>query len=512
MARYDIQLRLEPRRPEGDLDSGFRAEIADPAWFLARQWQLAEHQGEDAASPVWVRGVASHTPLDPYDGDPALDPMVIPAEAIIESEPDGWWTIGRRARIGAAGAPLLPFGLPPSEDAALRFLNLVPPYDRLNGGYDGLALHRRRAELNLPAFLFAELPAREPADLWDPAELSYTARFTAGGGAGAIDVPRHDGGDVDWYSATAPAPLPVPTPLPQPFTVVPGRMRYPGAPHPRWWQIEDARVDIGGFPPDRGHFGTMLLIDLVVSHADDWFTFPVEARAGTVVTLHSVEVRDAFDDITPLTTPTDWSLYRVDGLDPTSLVVWPTATTPLTGAALDEVVLGADEDANLLWAVERRAAGRELAPAAAPTDSTPVPAPETPPDGQLRVGRRKEYDYRPSTTVPRYWHPYPVREVGSRRRYVQGRLANLETRPPTLAPPPVSALLLDRAAPAGGPVHQIEPATVPTTGLRLDRRFVLGRGTDGRPVLWLQRRRQPLLGPPVSNLRYDVLEAGLPVE
>jgi hypothetical protein len=76
-------------------------------------------------------------------------------------------------------------------------------------------------------------------------------------------------------------------------------------------------------------------------------------------------------------------------------------------------------------------------------------------------------------------------------------------------PEPVSPLLLDPQAPATGPVHQIEPATVPTLGLRLDRRFVLGRSTDGRPILWLQRRRLPLLAPPVSNLRFDVVEEEL---
>lgn len=32
-------------------------------------------------------------------------------------------------------------------------------------------------------------------------------------------------------------------------------------------------------------------------------------------------------------------------------------------------------------------------------------------------------------------------------------------------------------------VHQIEPATVPTRGLQLERRYVLARGTDGQPVL-----------------------------
>ena len=54
-------------------------------------------------------------------------------------------------------------------------------------------------------------------------------------------------------------------------------------------------------------------------------------------------------------------------------------------------------------------------------------------------------------------------------------------------------------------VHQIEPASVPTRGLQLERRYVLGRGTDGQPVLWTQRRRLPLLAPPAPHLRFDVM-------
>jgi hypothetical protein len=54
-------------------------------------------------------------------------------------------------------------------------------------------------------------------------------------------------------------------------------------------------------------------------------------------------------------------------------------------------------------------------------------------------------------------------------------------------------------------VHQIEPAAVPSNGLRLERRWLLGRRTDGAPVLWMQRRRTPLLAPPTSGLRFDVL-------
>src|SRR6185437_15985732 len=154
-----------------------------------------------------------------------------------------------------------------------------------------------------PATVFADVPGTVPADLWDPAELVYTASFTTGDGAGpTLDVPRHDGGDLDWYSVRSPSTtatdltaVPVTTQLSG--DVLPNRMEYPGAPQPRWWQIEDAKVDVGGFPPDRSHLATMLLIDLVVSHADDWFSFPVQATAGTVVTIDSVTIRDTFEDL-----------------------------------------------------------------------------------------------------------------------------------------------------------------------------------------------------------------------
>lgn len=508
---FDLFRRLEPRRPAGNLDLGFQARVADPAWFLARQWQLGEHQGEDAGSPVMISYAATQLPIDPLNGDPGLDPLVIPPEVIVESEPDDWWTTGRRVRLGRAAAPHLPGGLTPDEDTGLRLGSLAPPYDGFSGDYDGLACYRARAGLGLPATVFAEVPSTVPADLWDPAELVYSASFTTGAGTGPIlDVPRHDGGDLDWYSVRSPSAatdlsaVSVTTQLTG--DVLPNRMEYPGAPQPRWWQIEDAKVDVGGFPPDRSHLATMLLIDLVVSHADDWFSFPVLATAGTVVTIDSVRIRDTFEDVIEAHAPADWTLFDVTGLPVSSLVVWPTVATPLSGTVLDEVIVGVDEDANLLWAIERRAGARELAAApAAPVDPGPSPA------GTIDAGTRKSYTYQPSSSVAAYWHPYEIHEIDGRRRFVQSRLADLRTRPPTLMPEPVSDLLADPHAPAAGPVHQIEPATVPTSGLRLERRYLLGRASDGRPVLWRQRRRLPLLTPPVSGLRFDILEQQPPL-
>lgn len=57
-----------------------------------------------------------------------------------------------------------------------------------------------------------------------------------------------------------------------------------------------------------------------------------------------------------------------------------------------------------------------------------------------------------------------------------------------------------------GTVHQIEPATIPSQGLRLKRRWMMTRQTDAKPRLWVQRRRLPLLAPPISGLRFDVFD------
>ena len=111
-----------------------------------------------------------------------------------------------------------------------------------------------------------------------------------------------------------------------------------------------------------------------------------------------------------------------------------------------------------------------------------------------------------ATTVPDLWHPYLSSDAGNVRRFVQARLADLNVRPIEPRPGPTSRLLRDPAAGPADPVHQIAPDAVPRTGIRLERRHVLGRRSDGRPVLWVQRRRTPLFAPPASQLRFDVLE------
>jgi hypothetical protein len=500
--------RLEPLPPYADLDAGFAAEVADPLWLLGRQWQLGEHHGEDAGTPVAVSVNVAHTPIEALDG---LVPSVVPPEAIIEGTTEDWWTIGRRIRAGRAIAA----DLTETQRVDWRLGVLPEPYgEAFADEVDGRAVWRAGA-----------FPTDHPAlaglttltDAWDPTRLTHTATFPIAGSG--LRLPDHDGGDVDWYSLDASTRLPRPDFVTR--EVIPNRLTYPGAPLPRFWQIERSAVDIGGFPPDRAHVPTTMLISLICGHADDWFTIVVPPPApitgadgqsatppstGVVVTLGRVTVRSSFDERHTLTIPPsgrvldtgrdrapgEWSLFRTTGLHRSSLVIWPTAATPVVGPVLDDVILGVDEDANQLWAVELLADGQTLASGAEAAQAL---------EQTRRTGSR-QFTWVPSTTLPRHWHPYRLqpRSGPPRRMFVQGVVADLSKTPPDPRDGPRSELI------GAGAGHEIEATAVPNQGLRLQRGYVLARTTDGQPVLWRQRRRVPVMGGPVSHLRFDLLE------
>jgi hypothetical protein len=127
--RYDLVFRIEPTHHYADLSRGLAAEVADPVWFLGRQWQLGEHHGEDAASPVRVEYQASQVPIKPGQPNPHQDPRVVPAEAIIESEPGDFWTVGRRITLGrAVQRAASDAGHPLPDDDKYRLRNLPVPY------------------------------------------------------------------------------------------------------------------------------------------------------------------------------------------------------------------------------------------------------------------------------------------------------------------------------------------------------------------------------------------------
>jgi hypothetical protein len=512
--RIDVYARLEPRHGDRDVQNGFAARLHDPLWLLARQWQMGEHQGENASSPVRLAYEVSRTPIDAIDGNPAFDPKKMPAEALVESEQDDWWTMGRRIRVGQR------FVNRPAVEAAegVRFVDPPPPYDAFADHLDGLAIWIARTRLGLPVSAFgADAPPADSPNRWQPKTLNYEASFDSS--EGTLDVHDHHGGPMDWYSADgSPAGAAAAT---TPQDAVPTPLEYPGAPKTRFWEIEDAEVDIGGYPPDTAHFATMLLVDVIYSHSNDWFLFPVMARAGHIVTVRSLAVTDAFGRIYSseeldsgvsrfpgLLPPSDFTLFKCGTFDGAALVLWPVAESPLESEPIERVQFGVDEHSNLMWALERIVDGRQVdrRPAASDDDHPAYPAPV--PIGDTT--KAKSYVYVPASGIESRWHPYELPwDVPDDLAFVQRGLADYSQQLPKPMPHPDAEVLKagTRAAPK---LHRVSAVAMARGGLELERRWQLARDMRGRPVLWIQRQRRILRTPPARTLRWDLMEESAP--
>lgn len=190
-----------------------------------------------------------------------------------------------------------------------------------------------------------------------------------------------------------------------------------------------------------------------------------------------------------------WTLFRVAGLDAADLVLWQVAVRPLAGEVVELVQFGTDDASNVVWAVERRIRGRDAAgDHVEPGGTSLVP----PPPADLTVA--KAYEYVPGEGSEAHWIPYTIEDSGDGVSFVQRRLADYSTAPPTLLPSASAGVLTS----SSGEVHRIVPAAVPATGMQVELRWQLARTTTGDPVLWAERQRRPLLAPPARRLRFDV--------
>lgn len=79
--------RVEGRPRTRQFDRALRAEVRDPLWMIARQWQLGELNGDDAGSPVLAQLRVDHTRLTKVKlGEDPVEPVVdpLPLEARVE--------------------------------------------------------------------------------------------------------------------------------------------------------------------------------------------------------------------------------------------------------------------------------------------------------------------------------------------------------------------------------------------------------------------------------------------
>ncbi len=369
--------------------------------------------------------------------------------------------------------------------------------------------------------LFYEPPPHDQT--WQPDRMEYTFSLSTKlgddqFGERTLTARQYADGTLDWYSFDLNGDINMGTGQDAPGeivtrTVIPAPVTFHGMPAPRFWELEDARIDLGSLQPGATDLAQLLMVETLTGYGNDWYVIPVDLRAGSLVECRSLVVTDTFGAQT-LHRPTGdpaiqarqgWSMFSLSmpvepgdatGVAITNLFFLPPTIRPLEGPVLEEVMLMRDELANLGWAVERRLESPlEVGLETAKEVAELAPAPDAPRDVPA---------YRLATPVPKHWVPLlPVRvsETSAEVRLARGAVLDLDGVPHVVS---AQARILDVGNPAGRLL--IREEEVPREGLVVRRSYQAARWHDGRLFVWAGNRASVGRGEASSGLAFDALE------
>jgi hypothetical protein len=447
-----------------------------------------------------VQAFASAYPLAAAPRWAAEDPQVRRLARFLPGRcPDGH-LVARALAHASAGSLPAPLRVTPARAAAVLAVATA-----------WLAWYR--AEHDSSRAFDAEVANAAPDDCWVPERLEYRFRMAAPGPdrERVVVAPEFLGGRVDWWAFDERPGASLGAANDEPArriaqTLLPAPVRFAGMPADRFWEFEDARVNLGKLDAHPHDLARLLLVEFATVYGNDWVVVPLDVAHGTLTTVESVSYSTTFGDRFAVS-PADalqgdrqrWQMFRLSGETPgapPALLVPPASPGYLVGPALEEVLLLRDEMANLAWAVERVVEG----PAGRALDRSREGLPVLAPRPDPRLHEHAELDYLLETNVPARWIPLvPVRTSGRAFRLVRGALtavADDGTRRPI---EPRSRLLSDSERGRFW-VHEEE---VPRAGARLLRSPSAARLANGSMVSWVGRQVRVGRGEGTSGLAFD---------
>jgi hypothetical protein len=561
--------RIEPHTRDPELEEGLQARLGDPLWLLARQWQFGEFRGEDAASPIHIRATVQHHALTSFRNDavPGSPSEPFPSGRPLESRVEAEATAGRgRTAVAAdAGLQLLrrvdqqglrhlrtplrkafPLVLGPEALTALplgdqrrlrlmarrsldglraldagreKVVGVAKPADR---GALGVAVDGWRAE-QVRRF---DLPGAS-GETWVQDRLEHRFSVTADTpnqkirlGAG-----QYPGGHLDWHAFNVIAATLQDIP-PQPgsqrvFDVLPVPLTYAGMPASSYWEVENGAVYFGGVEAGPADLSRLVIAEFATVYSNDWFLFPVRFPSGSIAAVMQLEVRNNFGESFDVRSTAQWdheagagrrpwAFFELSGDESAArgqtpwLLLVPALAAAQNGPPLESVSFVRDEEANLAWAIEERVeiatGGSIRRRLLSGLSQTPAPEPAAPVEAEEPDAA---WHYRLQSPVPPYWIPLVPERPDEDSPQVRLRRARMlaweELEDPSVAGPKGRVLAPQRPL-------MLQEEEIPATGAQVTRRWQLARGADGRPHLWMARRKRPGRGERGSGLGYDTMD------
>jgi hypothetical protein len=328
-----------------------------------------------------------------------------------------------------------------------------------------------------------------------------------------LTAQEYSEGHLDWYDLDENLEVTLGAALDNPprelsQKVIPAPVSFRGMPAARFWEFEDAQVDLGSVEAGPTDLARMLLVEFALAYGNDWFVIPVELEIGSLCKTHSLVITDTFGIrtlIKPIEDNAGWHMFQhsftrssdLSGSESNTFFLSPSLLKSLESKPVEEVLFLRDEMANLAWGVERLIEStaehslnrfEDYLERKRQLEGSATPEPTLPQD-TLR--------YQLTTEVPDYWIPLMPVQTENGLRLRRGAVLKTDGSRLTLS-------ALGRILEAGQRLALFEEE-LPREGIRVTRSYQFTRWIDGSSHLWIGRRKSVGRGEGSSGLKFDAL-------
>ena len=316
------------------------------------------------------------------------------------------------------------------------------------------------------------------------------------------------------------------------LTVIPSQSQFGGMPRKRWWEFEDAAIDLGNISADEKNLAKILITEFALVYSNDWFVVPYQVPVGSLSEIKGIVVKDVFGQKTLVEAAgkgdqndwNRWNMFSMTSLaDPLAAEVeadnrifFPPVLTKVHESEPVELVrFIRDEMANMVWGVEDRIPdmmGKGMSGHNAALDLL---------EYLNGLGEDVEdlsqlsgvLQYRLGNTVPENWIPFVPMHLGNDNRSIQLRRASMPRTLKHLYPHspgqvrPRTDILrygLNEDDSQAEP-YDIFEEEVPKAGVHVLASFQRARWYGGKTFTWLGRRKRTGRGQGSSGLRFDTI-------
>jgi len=468
-----ISQRLKPRNKTHSIEKGLQCRVKDPLWLSGMQHLMGEFRAENGGH--LVKAVVNYDTL-------SVDSIV-------------------KGVHSASGVEAMPF------------------------------------DINIPLEVKAEeetrsLQNKSVSDAWDSNRLEYN--FSIKRGDTELVAREYLGTDLDWFNFNIENSGTIDeTSHSKVVNLSP--VRFKGMPLPRWWSIEDRRVDLGQIKRKSLNYLSMMLMEFAFIYSNDWFVFSLQHTVGDIRTLRKLEVIDSFG-ITSIAEPVidtqphkqGWEVFTLSApvgksSDGRIFYLPNTLYSSLQSEAYESVSFLRDEMANLVWAIEKKYqkdekvinrndeildkddiahSSGELFPSLYWDSTNQVMV-----ERQNIIGDNEQGNnfigplalYSPKKIPPVHWIPYQPRQVNTNGEFNLRRSRTVED---TSAGPQYKGQILSESK----YIHEEE---ITRTGVEINRYYQLALDTNGTIYCWRSRDKKIDTKRALSGLQFDRLNKGV---